>query len=395
LGDSRLTMFSSRFRWDFQANRLTRALDPKKRAGAELLDLTESNPTRVDLRYPPEILEAFRDDRLLRYEPSPSGLREAREAVAGYYGRRGFTVEPERILLTASTSEAYAYLFKLLTDPGDQVLVPRPSYPLFEFLGTMESVEVRTYPLRYHGHWAIDLDGLLAGLTERTRAVILVNPNNPTGSYVKRAELDALTGVCAERHIALISDEVFSDYAFTPDDSRVVTLGAQQEGLAFAMSGLSKIAGMPQMKLGWIVSAGANSEQEPARERLEWIADTYLSVGTPVQCAASRLLACGETVQQQIRERTAANFQFAREALAGSPATLLNVEGGWCAIIQVPRLRTEEEWALELLESFNVLLQPGFFYDFESEAFLVSSLLTAPLVFQEGLKRLIRQVNCA
>jgi alanine-synthesizing transaminase len=387
-------MFSSRFRWDFQPNRLTRALEQKRREGGELLDLTESNPTRAGLIYPPEILEAFRDERLLAYEPSPAGMIEAREAVAQYYFRRGITVEPERILLTASTSEAYAYLFKLLTDPGDQVLVPRPSYPLFEFLATMESVEVRSYPLRYHGQWTIDLDGLVSGLTERTKAVVLVNPNNPTGSFVKRGELDELTRICEGRGIALVSDEVFSDYAFGPDSERVATLAGQRDGLAFSMSGLSKIAGLPQMKLGWIVTAGAHHEQQQARERLGWIADTYLSVGTPVQCAAAQLLTAGETIQRQICERTAENLQFAREAVAGSAATLLSVEGGWCATLQVPSLRTEEEWALGLLHSANVLVQPGFFYDFESEAFLVSSLLTPPAVFRDGLKRLIQYLKC-
>ncbi len=387
-------MFSSRFRWDFQPNRLTRALEEKRRDGGELLDLTESNPTRAGLSYPPEIVDAFRDERLLRYEPSPAGMRTAREAVSRYYASRGITVEANRILLTASTSEAYAYLFKLLTDPGDQVLVPRPSYPLFEFLATMESVEVRSYPLRYHGRWEIDIDALISALTDRTRAIILVNPNNPTGSYVKRGELDELARICAGREMALISDEVFADYAFGPDAERVVTLAGQEEGLAFAMSGLSKIAGLPQMKLGWIVTAGAANQQQQAKERLEWIADTYLSVGTPVQCATSSLLTAGDKVQQQIRDRTAENLQFAREALAGSSAGILAVEGGWCATLQVPRLRTEEEWALELLHSDNVLLQPGFFYDFESEAFLVASLLTAPAVFREGVKRLIRLVKC-
>jgi alanine-synthesizing transaminase len=387
-------MFSSRFRWDFQPNRLTRMLAKKRAEGSEILDLTESNPTKVGLRYPAEILEVFRDERMLRYEPSPAGLRDAREAVAGYYLDRGITVEPERILLTASTSEAYAYLFKLLTDPGDEVLVPRPSYPLFEFLATMESVEVRSYPLRYHGQWAIDLDGIVSALTSRTRAIILVNPNNPTGSFVKRNELDELTRMCAERNIALISDEVFSDYWFAADQERVSTLSEQTAGLAFAMSGLSKIAGLPQMKLGWIVMAGERQQREQARERLEWIADTYLSVGTPVQCGAAGLLRWGNSIQRQIRERTAANLQLAREHLAGSPAGLLLVEGGWCGTVQVPNLRSGEEWALQLLEAANLLVQPGFFYDFEGEAFLVCSLLTEQVLFREGLNRLILHIGC-
>ena len=251
-------MFSSRFHWDFRPNRLTQALEAMRCGGARILDLTESNPTRAGFEYPPEIVRAFEDPRMLVYEPSPAGAAEAREAVAAYYAARGQRVEPERILLTASTSEAYAYLFKLLADPGDHVLVPRPSYPLFEFLANMESVEVRQYPLVYHGGWSIDLEALAAAVTERTRAVVLVNPNNPTGSYVKRAELEALSRLCAQRRIALISDEVFSDYALgeARTRERVATLVGVEECLAFSMSGLSKVAGLPQMKLGWMVASG-------------------------------------------------------------------------------------------------------------------------------------------
>jgi hypothetical protein len=304
-------------------------------------------------------------------------------------------VNAERILLTASTSEAYAYLFKLLADPGDNVLVPRPSYPLFDYLATMESVEVRQYPLAYHGAWSIDLEGLASAITDRTRAIVLVHPNNPTGSFVKRAELDVLTALCRERQLALISDEVFSDYDFTPDPDRAATLAAVTDCLAFAMSGLSKIAGLPQMKLGWMVVSGPEPLRAQAFERLEWIADTYLSVSTPVQCAARTLLDAGKQVQMQIRERCAVQLALAREMLAGSPANLLAVEGGWYITVQVPRVRSEEEWCLQLLERENLLVQPGFFYDFDSEAYLVVSLLTAPAVFREGLVRLRRQLDGA
>jgi alanine-synthesizing transaminase len=294
-------------------------------------------------------------------------------------------VAPERILLTASTSEGYAYLFKLLADPGAQVLVPRPSYPLFEFLARMEDLEVRQYPLHYDGEWAIDMEGLTAAVTGRTRAIVLVNPNNPTGSYVKQRELDTL----ATLNLPLISDEVFSDYAFRPDAARAATLvEGSADCLAFSMSGLSKVAGLPQMKLGWIVASGPDRLCREAMAKLEWIADTYLSVSTPVQCATGRLLQAGEAVQKQIRERTAANLAFARETLARSSGGILDVEAGWCVTIQVPRIRSEEEWALDALDKRNVLIQPGFFYDFESEAFLVVSLLTRPDIFHEGIGRL-------
>jgi alanine-synthesizing transaminase len=370
-------MFSARFHWDTAPNRITRLLHEKRRAGAPILDLTESNPTRAGLAYPPELAHVFDDPRILTYEPTPAGSAEAREAVAAYYAARGVAVDPNRILLTASTSEGYAYLFKLLANPGDHVLVPRPSYPLFEFLANMESIEVRQYPLSYHGGWSIDCEALAAAVDSRSRAIVLVNPNNPTGSYVKRAELDFLTRL----NVPLISDEVFSDYAFAPDPERVATLAGVDD--AFSMSGLSKVAGLPQMKLGWIVANSAG-----AMEKLEWIADTYLSVSTPVQCAAARLLAAGEIVQRQIRTRTAANLAFARQTLAGSPASILAVEGGWSIVLQMPRVQSEEEWTLDLLERENVLVQPGFFYDFESDAFLVVSLLTEEGAFREGLTRL-------
>ena len=369
-------MFSSRFHWDTCPNRLTQLLSEKRRAGSRILDLTESNPTRAALDYPAALIDAFRDSGILVYDPAPAGSPEARQAVSAYYAARGLAVDPRRILLTASTSEAYAYLFKLLADPGDEILVPRPSYPLFEYLAGMESLQVRQYPLAYHAGWSIDLDALASEMSQRTRAVILVNPNNPTGSYVKREELEALRALCDSRRVPVISDEVFSDYSFQPDPERTALLAGE-----YSMSGLSKVAGLPQMKLGWIVAP------EEAMDKLEWIADTYLSVSTPVQCAAARLLVAGEEVQRQIRERTAGNLAFARKALEGSAANILNVEGGWYITVQVPRIRTEEEWTLELLEKMDVLVQPGFFYDFDSEAFLVVSLLTPTEIFRDGIER--------
>jgi alanine-synthesizing transaminase len=382
-------MFSSRFDWDIRPNRLTELLREKRRKGARVLDLTESNPTQAEVAYPAEIAAALADPRALRYEPAAAGAPDARAAVARYCAARGRQVEPDRILLTASTSEGYAYLFKLLCDPGDQVLVPRPSYPLFEFLATMENVEARQYPLVYQGEWLIDRDALASAITDRTRAIVLVNPNNPTGSYVKRAELEWL----AKMGLPLISDEVFSDYAFTSDAARVDSLIDVSGALAFSMSGLSKVAGLPQMKLGWIIVSGPENARREAMEKLEWIADTYLSVGTPVQCAAAALLDAGMEVQWQIRKRTADNLAWAREALAGSAAGMLPVEGGWYLTIRMPRTRGEEEWALELLDRDNVLVQPGFFYDFESEAFLIVSLLTAQSTFREGIERLRRRLE--
>jgi alanine-synthesizing transaminase len=382
-------MFSARFHWDPRPNRLARLVEARRKAGAEILDLTESNPTRAGLAYPADALGPLAGARGLRYEPAPAGLAEARDAVASYYAARGETVGRDRILLTASTSEGYAYLFKLLADPGDEVLVPRPSYPLFDFLAAMESVAVRPYPLAYHGRWSIDLDALRCGINERTRAVVLVNPNNPTGSFVKRAELEALVRLCRDRGLALISDEVFADYAFGPDAERAASLCGVRDCLAFSMSGLSKVAGMPQLKLGWIVVAGPERLAAEAFEKLEWIADTYLSVGTPVQHAARFLLATGEDVQRQIRQRTRSHLEWLGWALKDTAATLLANEGGWYAVLQVPRVRSEEEWVLELLGSHGVLVQPGFFYDFSGEAYLVVSLLTPEERLRAGIGRLL------
>jgi len=381
-------MFSSRFHWDASPNRLTRLLHELRRAGADVLDLTESNPTQAGFAYPAEIVAALADPRALRYDPQPAGSLAAREAVCRYYTDTGHTVAPDQVLLTASTSEAYAYLFKLLADPGDEVLVPRPSYPLFEFLATMESLRVVSYPLVYHVGWSIDLEALAAAITSRTRAIVVVNPNNPTGSFLKRDELRFLES-CG---LPLISDEVFADYAFTENARRVRTVAGVPETLAFSMSGLSKIAGLPQMKLAWILISGPAAAE--AKDKLEWIADTYLSVSTPAQRAAPRLLELGKGIQTQIAARVRENLAWLESATAAdSPCRPLAVEGGWYATLQVPRIRREEEWALELLEKDHVLVQPGFFYDFESEAFLVLSLLTEPETFREGCRRLLTRVN--
>ncbi len=380
-------MFSSRLRWNLNPNPLARLLDEKRDAGARILDLTESNPTRAGLDYPEAaILAALASPDALRYDPNPAGMPRAREAVAEYYAGR---VDPSRILLTSSTSEAYGLLFKLLCDPGDEVLVPRPSYPLFEFLAELESVKVARYPLIYDHGWIIDLEALEAAIDARTRAVVVVNPNNPTGSFLKRDELERITVICTRNDIALISDEVFSDYAFTSDARRVASLVDAQEILTFSLSGLSKISGLPQMKLGWIAISGPEPARSAAFARMELIADTYLSVGTPVQCAAAALLSARAAIQSQIRARTAENLARLRQRLTATAFRVLDLEGGWFAGVEAPRIRSEEEWALELLRRKNVLAQPGFFYDFEREAFLILSLLTPEEAFREGLNRLL------
>lgn len=303
--------------------------------------------------------------------------------MSAYYGG---SVDPDRIVLTASTSEAYSYLFKLLCDPGDEVIVPAPSYPLFELLAQLECVRVAQYPLHYHDGWFADIDALGSLITPRTRAIVWVNPNNPTGSYLKRPEYLAIADLCGTHGLALISDEVFADYEIEPESGTVRTLTAESECLSFSLSGLSKVCGLPQMKLGWIVAQGPASR--PALDKLEWISDTFLSVSTPVQLAAGPLLEARHTVQTQIRERTLANLFHLREATANSACRVLRTEGGWYATLQVPRVRSEEAWTLELLER-GVLVQPGYFFDFEPEAFLVLSLLTETPVFAQGVRHIL------
>lgn len=382
-------MFSSRLVWGLPVTPLAKLLEQKRSRGELILDLTESNPTQAGFVYRAEkILHALADPRTIKYEPSPAGLPAARAAISEkYYSNR---VAPERIIITASTSEAYAFLFKLLCDPGDQVLVPRPSYPLFEFLAALDSVEVVQYPLVYQRSWTIDLDALVNSVTGQTRAIVLVNPNNPTGSFVKADELARLISLCQDRNLVLISDEVFADYGFEEDPLRVMSLADVDGVLAFSLSGLSKVAGLPQLKLGWIVVNGPSAERDEALANLELIADTYLSVGTPVQWAAASLLEVRQDIQPQIHERVQANRDFLCAHMSGdSPWSLLNAEGGWYAVVEAPRFHSEEEWALTLLAKDSVLIQPGYFFDFEREAFLVLSLLTPVPVFREGVRHIL------
>jgi alanine-synthesizing transaminase len=354
--------------WDSVPNPLSELVARKRASDERILDLTESNPTHAGIEYPPIV---FNDARMMMYDPAPFGMLAARKRIAAEYG-----ITVDRVVLTASTSEAYSWLFKLLCDPGDEVLVPRPSYPLFDYLAALESVVVKPYHLRYSEGWFVDLDHLQ--ITERTRAIVVVNPNNPTGSYLKPPEVDALVKVAREHDLAIISDEVFSDYAL--EEGGVQSLIGIEGAVTFCLNGLSKLVGLPQMKLGWII-ANDGAADAGSMERLELIADTYLSVGTPVQYGLPKLLALKDGVQTQIMTRVRQNLALVKGAR--------HVEGGWYAVLQVPRTKSEEQWTLDLLVRQNILVQPGYFYDFEQEAFLVLSLLTPPAIFHEGFSRLM------
>ena len=377
-------MPSSRSSFDLAPNRLALALARARQEERAILDLTESNPTRAGLPYArATILEALASPDALLYEPSPFGLWSAREVVA-----RELEVDPARVLLTASTSEAYGFLFKLLCDPGDEVLVPVPSYPLFEHLARLEAVRAVPYRLAYDGRWHVDVDSLRSAVGPRTRAVVTVSPNNPTGSYLKHAELAAL----ASLGLPIVSDEVFASYPLRDDPTRATTALEAQGTLVFSLSGLSKLAALPQMKLAWIVVGGDAPDVTDALARLEVLADAYLSVGTPVQHALPHLLASRVPAESAIQARTRTNLELLRSRVSGTAGTLLDVEGGWYATLRVPATRSEEAWALELLEEDGVHVHPGHFFDFEREAYLVLSLLTPEAIFAEGVGRVVTRL---
>lgn len=386
--------FAARARFELAPNRLTEAVRRRRESDAPVVDLTESNPTAVGLLAPFDVLDAIAAPNARFYAPDPRGLGSAREAVAGDFARRGIAVAAERLILTASTSEAYAFLFKLLADPGDTVLVPRPGYPLFEYLARLESVNVSTYPLSWDGDWHLLRSSIEAAWTPRTRAVVVVNPNNPTGSYVERGERRVLEEMCVSQGAAIISDEVFWDYSLGVHPGRAPSFAMDGECLAFSLGGLSKSLALPQMKLGWIAVSGPDALRKTALERLEVIADTYLSVSTPVQVAAPALLARAEELQRPVRERLTLNLRTLRSAVTPRCcATLLEPQAGWSGILRVPATISEEERTLRLVEEEGVLVHPGFFFDFPSEAYLILSLLPPPELFSEGLSRVLRSLE--
>jgi alanine-synthesizing transaminase len=386
-------MFSSRLRQAAGRNRLALALDRRRASGLPVIDLTLSNPTRADLAYPAGLLAPMTQGRALYYEPEPFGLLSARQAVADDFARRGLTVPPNRIVLTASTSEAYSLLLKLLCDPADGVLAPQPSYPLVEHLTNLDGVSVEHYRLEFHGRWELDTHGLLEQASAaRMRAIIMISPNNPTGSVVTDAELDFVSSIARDRGLALISDEVFGDYPISgaPPASAL----RQEKALTFVLGGLSKSVGLPQVKLGWIGVGGPDALVTDAMNRLETICDAYLSVSTPVQVAAAELLKSGAVVRTQIHQRVCENFaQLTTIACAHPACVVMPVEAGWYAIVQVPAIASEETMVLDLLEETGVLVHPGYFFDFEREAFIVISLLPHPQVFASAVQAVFDQIG--
>jgi aspartate/methionine/tyrosine aminotransferase len=392
-------MFSKRTNWRLEENAYTRALHRQRASGKSILDLTVSNPTACGFQYDEAtILGALASPAALRYDPEPKGLLKARAAVAQYYHEKNSEarVDPERLILTTGTSEAYSFLFRLLCEPDDEIVIAQPSYPLFEFLAAIHDVKLRPFRLVYDHSWQIDFAALTKATSPRTRAIVLVNPNNPTGHFVSRSEAEQVQKLCLEREIALVIDEVFLDYKVPFADTRQKqgSFAFDARTLTFVVSGLSKIAGLPQMKIGWIAAAGPDALVREAIARLEIIADTYLSLNAPVQHALATLLAQRDATQPQIMRRIEENLRTLDENLERQKlVSRLELEGGWCAVLRVPAVQPDEELAIRLLEDYSVLAHPGHFYDFPGDGYLVVSLLTPVEQFGEGIRAMVQCVG--
>ena len=383
-------MFADRANWNLDTNRLTRALAQYRASARPLLDLTASNPTECGFHYDAAAIRAsLAAEAVLQYQPDPKGLPSARAAVAAYYAERGLAVSIDDIFLSTSTSEAYSFVFRLLCNPGDEVLVPTPSYPLFDFLAEIQDVRPVRYPLIYDYRWQIDFHSLERAITSRTRAIVLVNPNNPTGHYCSPSDASKLNELCAAHRLALVADEVFLDFSLAPSASPI-SFAANPHALTFTLSGLSKIAGLPQMKAAWLVVSGPAPLKSAALDRLEVIADTYLSMNAPVQHAFPLLLDQRHGFQRQLMARARKNLaDLDRRLSLQKPCTRLDLEGGWYAVLRVPATRSDEDFAIQLLEARGVYVHPGHLYDFQSDGFVVVSLITPENDFAAGIDRLL------
>ena len=377
--------FSRRTDWNTEESELARAHRLRAAAGLPIADLTVSNPTRCGFAYDGKLLAALADAAALDYDPQAKGMLRAREAVRGYYGGRGVALDPGQIVLATSTSEAYSYLFRLLCDPGSEILALQPGYPLFDFLAVLDDVRLRGASLVYDQGWQIDPEGLRRAITHETRAIVLVHPNNPTGHFTKPWEARELANLCREFDLSLIVDEVFLDYGIAQAGSSFAA--GLEDVPVFVVSGLSKIAGLPQMKAAWIVSTGPEKAQ--ALDRLEVIADTFLSMNAPVQSALPEWLAGREAIQAQIRARVAANLAELDRQLGRLPAVQrLKVEAGWYAVLRIPALAPDEQTVLGLLEC-GVWVHPGYFFGMAEAGWLVVSLLGPEAEFSTGVTRLV------
>lgn len=383
--------FSKRLNIDFEPNELSLLYNAKKKRGEKILDLTSSNPTKLNFKYDSkQILKHFIDEKSLVYEPEPRGMLTARNEVVKYYSVIGKNISVEDLFLVPSTSEAYSYLFKLLLDPDDEVMIPQPCYPLFEFLTKLDSGKVSYYPMVYDFRkgWTPDFVMLEKKITDKTKAIVIINPNNPTGSYISKSDYDAFNNLAGKYNLALIVDEVFSDYEIEAVESAMRTVAGCESNLTFILNGFSKMLALPQMKFGWILIQGEQKHKEEAIKRLEVIADTYLSVATPIQYAAKSLFETREKIQNEILGRIRRNYNLLKERFLLNPdIKVLNCEGGWNAILNFENLLVpEDEFVLRLLDKKNVLMHPGYYYDFFSEGYAVISLLTETEVMERAIE---------
>jgi alanine-synthesizing transaminase len=378
-------MFSHRTVWNHEKNALTQLLEVKRQRGEPIVDLTLSNPTLADFKtVTDQILQPLSNPRSLTYDPRPFGLSAARAAVTEYYRSQQISVDPANILLTASTSEAYSFLLRLLCNPGDEILVPTPSYPLFEFLAQLHDVSLKCYRLAYDGEWHVHLDSLREVITPKTRAIVLLHPNNPTGSFIRTNERDAINRIATSHNIPLIVDEVFHAYSF--DGNPPASFASNTAALTFTLNGISKLFGLPQMKLAWTVISGPSHLVEESRSRLDIIADTFLSVNAPVQSALPSYFDHLLTRTEEVRKRVRENYAGIRSLVAGSPVTVLECHGGWSAVLRLPLIHSDETWALKLLERHGVLTHPGGLFGFEENSYLVVSLLPPSYEFTRGIQ---------
>ncbi|HEY8715020.1 MAG TPA: pyridoxal phosphate-dependent aminotransferase [Candidatus Acidoferrum sp.] len=378
-------MFSDRTGWNLEHTKLSQALAANRATGKALIDLTKSNPTECGFRYDAEaILAALNNPASLAYEPLAQGLPLARAAIAAYHRSHDCDVSIDDIFLTTSTSEAYSFLLRLLCNPGDEVLIPQPGYPLLNFLADLQDVKLVHYPLLYDHGWQIDFHALQQALTSRTRAIIVVNPNNPTGHFCKPSEIAEMSEICRKRDISILADEVFLDFAL--DNDKPQSFAANERALTFTISGLSKISGLPQMKVAWFVAGGPEHLKKSATARLEMIADTFLSMNAPVQLAIDTLLDQRHSFHEQCLQRVRKNLAQLDEQLSRQKlCSRLQIEGGWYATLQIPRTISEDDLAFDLLQANGAYVHPGHFYDFPADGYLVVSLITPEAEFAAGL----------
>ena len=387
-------MFSKRTQWTTIPNRISLLVEQKRRRGETIIDLTESNPTICGFDYPEkEILSALSQESVMKYKPEPRGLLQAREALSAYYTSFGIYINPEQIVFTSSTREAYSFLFKLLCNVGDNVLIPRPSYPLLEFLSQINDIEPKQYRLIYDGEWHIDFESLKMNLTNRTKAILLVHPNNPTGSYITQKEFDEICNLAAEHQCAIIIDEVFLPYSINSDNPKQYILEIPDSVLTFSLNGISKLIGLPQLKLSWIIIQGNSQFRAEVLNRLDILTDTFLSVNTPVQFALPTLLKYAPDIQKQILSRIRSNYTSLLNCFAQSKGSILNTEGGWYGILKLPQKQSDEDLILEFLMKANILLFAGHLFELEQHSTVITSLLPPTNTLQEALREIFHIVE--